>query len=132
MLSNIGSVLVFLILSSSLFLIYYAYLEAKTSNQKINKSIYKLSLFQITFTILSFFTLLLGFIYSDFSIVNVYENSHTAKPLFYKIAGSWGNHEGSLLLWINILVLFSYLFLIYNHKHNKKFRSIKSHKTHIT
>ena len=122
MLSNIGSVLVFLILSSSLFLIYYAYLEAKTSNQKINKSIYKLSLFQITFTILSFFTLLLGFIYSDFSIVNVYENSHTAKPLFYKIAGSWGNHEGSLLLWINILVLFSYLFLIYNHKHDKKFR----------
>jgi cytochrome c-type biogenesis protein CcmF len=52
----------------------------------------------------------------------VYENSHSAKPVFYKIAGTWGNHEGSLLLWINILVLFSYLFLIFNHNHNKKFR----------
>ena len=41
---------------------------------------------------------------------------------FYKIAGTWGNHEGSLLLWINILVIFSYLFLIFNHAHDKKFR----------
>jgi cytochrome c-type biogenesis protein CcmF len=71
---------------------------------------------------LSFFTLIVGFIYSDFSLINVYENSHTAKPLFYKIAGTWGNHEGSLLLWVNILVIFSYLFLVFSHKHNKNFR----------
>ena len=122
MLSNIGSILVLLILSLSLLIIHNAYLEIKTNNQLIKKRIYNLSLFQTTFTILSFFTLILGFIYSDFSIVNVYENSHTAKPLFYKIAGTWGNHEGSLLLWINILVLFSYLFLIFNQQHDKKFR----------
>ena len=122
MLSNFGSILVFFILSLSLLIIYNAYLDIKTNNQFIKKSIYSLSLFQITFTILSFCTLVVGFIFSDFSIINVYENSHTAKPLFYKIAGTWGNHEGSLLLWINILVLFSYLFLIFNHKHNKEFR----------
>ena len=122
MLSNIGSILVFSILGLSLAIIYNSYLDIRTNNQSINKNIYNLSLFQSTFTILSFFTLILGFIYSDFSMINVYENSHTAKPLFYKIAGTWGNHEGSLLLWINILVLFSYLFLIFNHKHNKKFR----------
>jgi len=122
MLSNIGSILVILILSLSVLIIYNSYLDIKINNQLIGKRIYKLSLFQITFTILSFLTLVIGFIFSDFSIINVYENSHTAKPLFYKIAGTWGNHEGSLLLWINILVLFSYLFLIYNHKHNKKFR----------
>jgi len=122
MLSNFGSILVFFILSLSLLIIYNAYLDIKTNNQFIKKSIYSLSLFQITFTILSFCTLVVGFIFSDFSIINVYENSHTAKPLFYKIAGTWGNHEGSLLLWINILVLFSYLFLILNHKHNKEFR----------
>ena len=69
-----------------------------------------------------FFTLIIGFINSDFSLSNVYENSHTTKPLFYKIAGTWGNHEGSLLLWVNILVIFSYLFLVFNHTHNKKFR----------
>ena len=122
MLSNIGIILVFSILVSSLFIIYNAYLDLKTSNQIVKKSIYKLSLFQTTFTILSFFTLITGFINSDFSLINVYENSHTAKPFFYKIAGTWGNHEGSLLLWINILVLFSYLFLVFNYKHNKKFR----------
>ena len=122
MLSNIGSTLVFFILSLSLLIIYNSYLDIRTNNQSIKKSIYNLSLFQATFTILSFLTLILGFIFSDFSIVNVYENSHTTKPLFYKIAGTWGNHEGSLLLWINILVLFSYLFLIFNHKHNKRFR----------
>ena len=122
MLSNIGSILVFSILSLSLLIIYNSYLDMKVINQSIKNSIYNLSLFQTTFTALSFFTLIAGFIYSDFSIINVYENSHTAKPLFYKIAGTWGNHEGSLLLWINILVFFSYLFLIFNHKHNKKFR----------
>ena len=122
MLSNIGLVLVLLIVSLSLLIIYNAYFDIETKNQTIKKSIYKLSLLQVTFTILSFFTLVISFIYSDFSIVNVYENSHTTKPLFYKISGTWGNHEGSLLLWINILVIFSYLFLVFNHKHNKEFR----------
>jgi len=122
MLSNIGEILVFLILASSFFIIYNAYLDIQIRNQIIKKIIYNLSLFQITFTILSFFTLIIAFVNSDFSLTNVYENSHTAKPLFYKIAGTWGNHEGSLLLWINILVLFSFLFLVFNFKHNKKFR----------
>jgi len=122
MLNNIGICLVILILALSFLIIYIAYHDSKTSKQVIKKSIYKLSLFQITFTILSFFTLIIGFINSDFSLINVYENSHTTKPLFYKIAGTWGNHEGSLLLWVNILVIFSYLFLLFNHTHNKKFR----------
>ena len=122
MLSNIGSIIVFFILSLSLLIIYNSFLDLKINNKTIKKSIYHLSLFQTTFTVLSFCTLVTAFIYSDFSVINVYENSHTTKPLFYKIAGAWGNHEGSLLLWINILVLFSYFFLIFNHKHDKKFR----------
>ena len=40
---------------------------------------------------------------SDFSVRNVFENSHTAKPYIYKLSGVWGNHEGSMLLWILIL-----------------------------
>ncbi len=122
MLSNIGISLVVLIIILSFLIIYIAILDLKTSNQFIKKNIYKLSLFQITFTVLCFFTLIIGFINSDFSLINVYENSHTTKPFFYKIAGTWGNHEGSLLLWVNILVIFSYLFLIFNHSHDKKFR----------
>ena len=122
MLSNIGIGLIFLVLILSFLNIYAASLDLKTPSQIIQKNVYKLSLFQTTFTILSFFTLIIGFINSDFSLINVYENSHTAKPFFYKIAGTWGNHEGSLLLWINILVIFSYLFLVFNYKHDKKFR----------
>ena len=43
---------------------------------------------------------------SDFSVANVFENSHSMKPLIYKITGVWGNHEGSMLLWVSILALF--------------------------
>ncbi len=42
---------------------------------------------------------------SDFSLVNVIENSHSSKPLIYKISGVWGNHEGSMLLWVLVLSL---------------------------
>ena len=122
MLSNIGIVLISLVLILSFLIIYNSSLDLKIASQSVGKNIYKLSLFQTTFTVLSLFTLIIGFVNSDFSLINVYENSHTAKPFFYKIAGSWGNHEGSLLLWVNILVIFSYLFLVFNHTHNKKFR----------
>ncbi|ACL59044.1 heme lyase CcmF/NrfE family subunit [Methylobacterium nodulans] len=43
---------------------------------------------------------------SDFSVLNVFENSHALKPMVYKISGVWGNHEGSMLLWVLILALF--------------------------
>ena len=74
MLSNIGSILILSILSLSLLIIYNSYLDLKNNNQLIKKSIYSLSLFQITFTILSFFTLVVGFIYSDFSIIVTHKN----------------------------------------------------------
>ena len=47
-----------------------------------------------------------AYITSDFSVANVASNSHTLKPLFYKITGVWGNHEGSMLLWALVLSLF--------------------------
>ena len=55
---------------------------------------------------ISFAALTHAYVTSDFSVLNVAANSHTDKPMLYKVAGVWGNHEGSLLLWITILVLF--------------------------
>ena len=55
---------------------------------------------------ISFAALTVAFVTSDFSVKLVYDNSHTAKPLLYKISGVWGNHEGSMLLWVMILALF--------------------------
>ena len=54
----------------------------------------------------SFLALTHAYLASDFSVVNVVQNSHSAKPLIYKISGVWGNHEGSMLLWVLILALF--------------------------
>ncbi|MCA3631424.1 MAG: heme lyase CcmF/NrfE family subunit [Methylobacterium sp.] len=54
----------------------------------------------------SFAALTYAYLVSDFSVSNVYENSHTLKPLIYKWSGVWGNHEGSMLLWVLILALF--------------------------
>ena len=63
-----------------------------------------------------------AFIISDFSLVTVFQNSHSLKPIFYKVSGTWGNHEGSLLLWVIILTIFSFLFLIHNKNHPKEYR----------
>ena len=64
---------------------------------------------QFFFVLLSFFSLMFAYVVSDFSISNVYQNSHSAKPLLYKITGVWGNHEGSMLLWVLVLVFFGFL-----------------------
>ena len=55
----------------------------------------------------AFGALTMAFVNSDFSLRVVVLNSHTLKPMLYKIAGVWGNHEGSLLLWVLILTLFA-------------------------
>jgi cytochrome c-type biogenesis protein CcmF len=64
------------------------------------------ALAQLLFVAASFAALVTLHVTSDFSIVNVFENSHSLKPLIYKITGVWGNHEGSMLLWVSILALF--------------------------
>ena len=61
---------------------------------------------QFLFIIIAFSSLMYSYVVSDFSVANVAYNSHTLKPLIYKITGVWGNHEGSMLLWVAILSLF--------------------------
>ena len=63
----------------------------------------------LVFVALAFGTLTYAFIVSDFSIMAVANNSHTLKPLIYKISGVWGNHEGSMLLWVLVLALYAAL-----------------------
>ena len=55
---------------------------------------------------IAFIALTTAYVTSDFSVLNVWQNSHSAKPLLYKISGVWGNHEGSMVLWVLILALF--------------------------
>jgi cytochrome c-type biogenesis protein CcmF len=71
------------------------------------------ALAQAIFVLGSFGALVALHITSDFSVVNVYENSHSLKPMIYKITGVWGNHEGSMLLWVLILAAFGALVAVF-------------------
>src|SRR5689334_4049495 len=64
------------------------------------------ALAQLALVALAFGALVHAYVTSDFSVLNVVENSHSMKPLLYKVTGVWGNHEGSMLLWVLILSLF--------------------------
>ncbi len=122
MLSNTGNFLLFINIFLSSLIIFNSFKCLKTKNNIIFKNIYQISLVQSTLVLICFFTLIAAFIVSDFSLITVYQNSHSLKPLFYKISGTWGNHEGSLLLWVIILTIFSFLFLITNKNHSKNYR----------
>ena len=67
------------------------------------------AIMQFVFVGLAFLALVVCYVTSDFSVATVYENSHSMMPLIYKITSVWGNHEGSMLLWVLILSLFGAL-----------------------
>ena len=121
MLSNTGNILLFGSTIFTLSIIYVTFQNVKKKLFQVGKNLIYLSFLQITFIIASFLLLIFAFIFSDFSLLGVYQNSHTSKPIFYKVAGVWGNHEGSMLLWINVMVIFSFLFFVFNSKYNKSF-----------
>ena len=87
-----------------------------------DNKIISLTFLQLFFVVVSFLGLILSFVNSDFSNETVFNHSHTTKPLFYKISGTWGNHEGSLLLWLLVLTLFIFIFLLKSKKQSKQYR----------
>ncbi len=103
------SLILGLIIGLSLF--YFSYKNFSNSNI-LDTKILSFTFLQLFFVGISFLCLIFSFIVSDFSNETVFNNSHTTKPLFYKISGTWGNHEGSLLLWLLVLTLFIFLFLV--------------------
>ena len=105
----------------SLLTIFYS-IKNFNDNNVIKKEVLFFTFLQFFFVIISFLGLIVSFIISDFSNETVFNHSHTTKPLFYKISGTWGNHEGSLLLWLLVLTLFIFLFLLKSNNQPKKYR----------
>jgi len=105
----------------SFLIILFSIRNFKNTNVFDNK-IVSFTFLQLFFVILSFLGLILSFVISDFSNETVFNHSHTTKPLFYKISGTWGNHEGSLLLWLLVLTLFLFLFLLKSKDQPKEYR----------
>jgi cytochrome c-type biogenesis protein CcmF len=64
------------------------------------------ALLQFGLVLFAFLALMHAYVVSDFSVENVYQNSHSSKPLIYRISGVWGNHEGSMLLWVLMLAAY--------------------------
>ena len=107
-------------LLTSIFIFFNSSIQLKKNNTVISDKTTGLIGFQFFFVFISFISLIYSFIISDFSNETVYNNSHTTKPLFYKITGTWGNHEGSLLLWLLVLtgVLLGFIFKSRNEPNN--------------
>ncbi len=104
------------------FPIFFFAIRSFKNNRIFDNKIIIFSIVQLSLVIFSFLGLIFSFIYSDFSNETVFNNSHTTKPLFYKISGTWGNHEGSLLLWLLVLTLFISIFLIKSKNLLKNYR----------
>ncbi|MFV0301997.1 MAG: heme lyase CcmF/NrfE family subunit [Paracoccus sp. (in: a-proteobacteria)] len=106
MIAELGHFALILAFAVSLYQMTLPMIGAARGNRGWMDSARPAALAQFGLTGISFAALTVAFVTSDFSLKLVYENSHTDKPMLYKVTGVWGNHEGSMLLWVMILSLF--------------------------
>ena len=107
MIIELGHYCLALVLTISLFQFLVPAIGVRYNSITLMKSSYISSYITFILVSLSFLALTYAYISSDFSVSLVANNSHSLKPLIYKISGVWGNHEGSLLLWVLILTFYS-------------------------
>ena len=122
MLSQLGYYSLIFGLVFSIFIIFQSIKPVINKSNLVYNNIYFSIFLQFFFVILSFALLTSSFIISDFSNLTVFNNSHTQKPLFYKVSGVWGNHEGSLLLWLLVLTLFVLIFVFKSKELDNRYR----------
>ena len=120
----IGNYSLYIALFASIFLILQSSNSFRNKSKNLDSKIFSALSVQSLMVLISFFSLIYSFVVSDFSNETVYNNSHSTKPLFYKISGSWGNHEGSLLLWLLVLTIFLFIFFISSKKLLNNYRAL--------
>jgi cytochrome c-type biogenesis protein CcmF len=109
MIAEVGHYALVLALALALIQSVVPLIGARTRDASLMAVAEPAALAQFGFVALSFAMLVSCYVDSDFSVRNVFENSHSAMPLIYKFTSTWGNHEGSMLLWVLILSLFGAL-----------------------
>jgi cytochrome c-type biogenesis protein CcmF len=109
MIAEVGHYALVLALALALIQSVVPLIGARTRDGTLMAVATPTALAQFGFVALSFTMLVSCYVGSDFSVSNVFENSHSAMPLLYKFTSTWGNHEGSMLLWVLILSLFGAL-----------------------
>ncbi|MDP2622014.1 MAG: heme lyase CcmF/NrfE family subunit [Hyphomicrobiales bacterium] len=113
MIAEIGHFALFLALGLALVQSVAPIWGARRGDARLMGLAPSLALGQLVFIALAFGALIALYVQSDFSVLNVWHNSHSDKPLIYKISGAWGNHEGSMVLWVLILALFGSLVALF-------------------
>ncbi len=106
MIAEIGHFALVLALAFAVFQSVVPLVGAQRGDAAMMQTAVPSAILQFLFIVLAFAALTVAFVTSDFSVKNVWDNSYSAKPLIYKISGVWGNHEGSMVLWVLILALF--------------------------
>lgn len=122
MIANIGQLSISLAFIAAIFTLALSILYFKKIDFVTDQNIRIASIIQFLFILFSYSILTYAYVISDFSIVNVWQNSHTDKPLIYKVTGVWGNHEGSILLWVLILTFMSFLISIFSQQMHKNLK----------
>ena len=106
MITETGHFVLILALALAVFQMIVPMYGAAKNDARLMATAQTSAIAQFLLVSLAFAALTRGYLVSDFTIKNVYANSHSAKPFIYKVSGVWANHEGSLLLWVLILTLF--------------------------
>jgi cytochrome c-type biogenesis protein CcmF len=113
MIAELGQYALVLALALALIQSWSPVLGARKGDIALMKLADSTALAQFAFVVVAFGALTYCYVTSDFSVANVYENSHSQMPLIYKFTSVWGNHEGSMLLWVSILALFGALVALF-------------------
>jgi len=106
MTAEIGHFSLLLALALAIYQSIFPFIGAARGDERLMATASTVALAQLGFVLVAFLALTYAYVTSDFSVENVFQNSHTDKPLMYKITGVWANHEGSMVLWTLILTLF--------------------------
>ncbi len=113
MIVEFGHFALVLALALSAAQVMLGFAAARVADVRMFQATGNVTLTVFTCVALAFASLMHAHFSSDFSVINVFENSHTKIPLIFKVSGVWGNHEGSMLLWALILTLFSALVALF-------------------
>ncbi|MCZ2328506.1 heme lyase CcmF/NrfE family subunit [Bartonella sp. F02] len=122
MLIELGHIFLAAGLSVSLLQAFFPFFSILWRERSLIRVEILLTYFIFIFLLMSFLIMVYAYVVSDFSVLNVVENSHSEKPILYKIAGVWGNHEGSMLLWVLSLSFFSTLVALFGHQLSEQFK----------
>jgi cytochrome c-type biogenesis protein CcmF len=112
MIGELGQLVLCFALALSLVMAVSGLMGARPTAFAARRTATSSALGLLVFVVLAFGILTYAFVISDFSVMLVANHSHTLKPLIYKISGVWGNHEGSMLLWVLVLALYAGLVAV--------------------